>query len=63
MVEPTQIVLTDSQLEQLAGYQPENGEGRTVLLRPAQNPGSGYVDRASRSFANPATPKKLSLGG
>jgi hypothetical protein len=42
--DPPRITLTDSQLEQLATYQREAGEGQSVLLRPAQNLGSGYVE-------------------
>jgi hypothetical protein len=44
MADPLQIVLTDSQLEQLTSYQREAGEGQSVLLWPAESLGSGYVE-------------------
>jgi hypothetical protein len=41
---PPQIILTNSQLDQLAEYRREKGERQSVLLRPAQSLGSGYVE-------------------
>lgn len=38
------ITLTDSQAKQLTDFLEEKGTGGSVLLRPALNLGSGYVE-------------------